>query len=47
MRLNSSDAQLQAIEDLRAAGSHAQICHGLDQALAALEGWGLLRGCAT
>ena len=41
-----TDAQLQAIEDIRAAGGHAQLCHGLDQALAVLEGWGLLRRCA-
>jgi hypothetical protein len=38
--------QLQAIEDIRAAGGHAQICHGLDRALEALEAWGLLRGHA-
>jgi len=25
----ATDAQLQAIEDIRAAGGHAQICHGL------------------
>jgi len=42
----ATDAQLQAIEDIRAAGGHAQICQGLDCALAVLEGWGLLRGCA-
>jgi hypothetical protein len=42
----ATDAQLQAIEDIRAAGGHAQVCHGLDRALAVLEGWGLLRGCA-
>ena len=34
-------------EDIRAAGGHAQICHGLDHALAVLEGWRLLRGRAT
>ena len=39
----ATDAQLQAIEDIRAAGGHAEICHGLDQALAVLEGWGLLK----
>jgi hypothetical protein len=38
--------QLQAIEDIRAAGGHAQICQGLDRALAVLERWGLLRGRA-
>ena len=42
----ATEGQLQAIEDIRAAGGHAQICHGLDRALAALEGWGLLRGRA-
>jgi len=35
-----TDAQLQAIEDIRAAGGHAQVCYGLDCALAALERWG-------
>jgi hypothetical protein len=38
--------QLKAIEDIRAASGHAQICHGLDSAIAVLEGWGLLRGRA-
>jgi hypothetical protein len=42
----ATEGQLQAIEDIRAAGGRAQICHGLDGALAALEGWGLLRGRA-
>jgi hypothetical protein len=42
----ATEGQLQAIEDIRAAGGHAQICHGLDCALAALERWGLLRGRA-
>ena len=42
----ATDAQLQAIEEIRAAGGQAQICHGLDCALALLEGWGLLRGRA-
>jgi hypothetical protein len=36
-------AQLQAI----AAGGRAQICRGLDHALAVLERWGLLRGRTT
>jgi hypothetical protein len=40
----ATDAQFQAIEDLRAAGAHAEVCYGLDRALAVLEGWGLLRG---
>jgi hypothetical protein len=38
--------QWQAIEDLRAAGAHAEVFYGLDRALAVLEGWGLLRGHA-
>ena len=36
--------QLQAIEDIRAAGGNAQVCCGLDCLIATLEGWGLLRG---
>jgi hypothetical protein len=43
----ATDAQWQAIEDLRAAGAHAEICHGLDSALAQLEAWELLRGRAS
>jgi hypothetical protein len=39
----ATDAQLQAIEGIRAAGGHAQICRGLDHALAVLEG----RGCCA
>jgi len=39
--------QLQAIQDIRSAGGHAQICRGLDHALAVLESWGLLRGRTT
>ena len=42
----ATEGQLQAIEEIRAAGGHAQICYGLDCALAALEGWRLLRGRA-
>jgi hypothetical protein len=33
----ATGAQLQAIEELRAAGAHVEICHGLDRALAQLE----------
>ena len=33
-------AQLQAIEEIRAAGGRAQVCYRLDCALALLEGWG-------
>ena len=40
----ATSAQLQAIEELRAAGAHVEICHGLDRALAQLEAWELLRG---
>ena len=40
----ATSAQLQAIEDLRATGAHAEVAYGLDRALAVLEGWGLLRG---
>jgi hypothetical protein len=42
-----TSAQLQAIEELRAAGARVEICHGLDRALAQLEAWGLLRGRAS
>jgi hypothetical protein len=42
----ATEGQLQAIEEIRAAGGHAQICCGLDCALAVLERWGLLRGRA-
>jgi hypothetical protein len=42
----ATDAQRQAIDELRAAGAHAEVAVGLDRALAVLEGWGLLRGQA-
>jgi ribonucleoside-diphosphate reductase alpha chain len=42
----ATDAQLQAIKDIRSAGGHAEVCYGLDCALAALERWGLVRGRA-
>jgi hypothetical protein len=45
-RGKATEGQLRAIDDIRAAGGHAQICYGLDCALAALEGWRLLRGRA-
>ena len=41
-----TDAQLRAIEAIRAAGGQAEVCYGLDCALAVLEGWGLLLGSA-
>jgi hypothetical protein len=40
----ATDAQLQAIEDLRAAGAHAEVAVGLDAAIKQLEDWQLLRG---
>jgi hypothetical protein len=40
----ATSAQLQAIEDIRRAGGHAEICRGIDHALVQLETWGLLRG---
>jgi hypothetical protein len=43
----ATTAQLQAIKDMRRAGGHAEVCHGLDHALAQLEAWGLLRGQAA
>jgi hypothetical protein len=43
----ATSAQLQAIGELRAAGAHAEVCYGLDRALAQLEAWGLLRGRAS
>ena len=36
--------QLQAIRDIRRAGGHAEICHGIDAAIKQLEEWHLLRG---
>jgi hypothetical protein len=38
---------LQAIDDMRAAGGHAQVGRGLDHALAVPESWGLLRSRTT
>jgi hypothetical protein len=39
-----SENQQQVLIRLREAGAAATHCHGLDQALRILEGWGLLRG---
>jgi hypothetical protein len=39
-------AQLPAIKDIRRAGGHAEICHGIDAAIKQLEEWHLLRGHA-
>jgi hypothetical protein len=36
--------QLQTIKDIRRAGGHAEICHGIDAAIKQLEEWHLLRG---
>ena len=41
-----SDAQQDVLIRLRDAGATATHAHGLDQALACLERWGLLRGLA-
>jgi hypothetical protein len=35
--------QTAAHAELRAAGAEVATCHGIDAALAVLEGWGLLR----
>ena len=42
-----TEAQLQFIEDFQAAGGHAVVAEGLDQALRTLEAWKLLRGVAS
>jgi hypothetical protein len=42
-----SKAQRAAIAALEAAGATCGIAEGLDQAIALLEGWGLLRGRAS
>ena len=39
-------AQQQAFAELRAAGAIVDVAYGLDQALAQLEAWGLVRGSA-
>jgi hypothetical protein len=40
----ATPAQLQFLSDMEAAGAHSELAEGLDDALAALEGWQLLRG---
>jgi hypothetical protein len=35
----ATEGQLRAIEEIRAAGGHAEVCYGLDCAAAVLEGW--------
>ena len=42
-----TEVQLQFIEDFRAAGGHAEVTEGLDEALRVLEAWKLLRGVAS
>jgi hypothetical protein len=42
-----TEAQLQFIDDFRAAGGHAVVAEGLEQALRILETWKLLRGVAS
>ena len=39
-----TETQLCVLDAIRAAGGHAVVCHGLDRAVAVLEGWGILRG---
>jgi hypothetical protein len=41
-----TEAQLQFINDFRAAGGDAMVAEGLDQAPRVLETWNLLRGTA-
>ena len=40
----TSDAQVEMLTRLKDAGVLTAVCHGLDPALATLEGWQLLRG---
>jgi len=39
-----TDAQVDMLDSLGKAGVATAVCHGLDRALAAMEGWGLLKG---
>jgi len=39
-----SDKQLETLAALREAGAHVAVARGLDEAIQALEGFGLLRG---
>ena len=39
-----SESQADMLDRLRKAGVVTAVCHGLDPALATLEGWQLLRG---
>jgi hypothetical protein len=40
----TTEAQRQFLADMKAAGAHVAVAVGLDDALAVLEGWQLLRG---
>jgi hypothetical protein len=42
-----SDSQKLAHEEMRAAGAEVAVATGIDQALATLEGWGMLRGSTS
>jgi hypothetical protein len=42
-----SAAQRQFLEDVEAAGGHALVAVGLDEALATLEDWGFVKGKVT
>jgi hypothetical protein len=42
-----TETQLATIAAMEAAGAFTAIAQGLDRALAILEAWGLLRGCAS
>ena len=43
----ATDKQLATIAAMEVAGAYTCIAEGLDRALAVLEAWGLLRGCAS
>jgi hypothetical protein len=43
----ATEKQLACIAALREAGAFTAVAEGLDRALACLEAWGLLRGCAS
>jgi hypothetical protein len=43
----ATNAQLEAIAAMEAAGAYTCIAEGLDRALAVLEQWGLLRGAVS
>jgi hypothetical protein len=43
----ATEAQLEFLADMEAAGAFTCLAEGLDRALDVLESWGLLRGVAT